>query len=108
MPVKDVYGKKISEQNHMVFAHNPLSQLIKIMSDRSNLYRDIFSGKNKEHWDKQQKELKHMPNQKWHKIVSFIKSGVRILGYLLIPYSLPIAAGVLIFSEIIGIIEELV
>jgi hypothetical protein len=26
----------------------------------------------------------------------------------LIPYSLPIAAGVLIFSELIGIIEELV
>ena len=108
MPVKDVYGKKVSEQNHMILAHNPLSQLVKIMSDRSNLYRDIFSGKNKEHWDKQQKELNHMPNQKWHKIVSFIKSGVRILGYLLIPYSLPIAAGVLIFSEIIGIIEELV
>jgi len=108
MPVKDVYGKEISEQNHMVFAHNPLSQLIKIMSDRSNLYRDIFSGKNKEHWEKQQKELKHMPNQKWHKIVSFIKSGVRIFGYLLIPFSLPLAAGVLVFSEIIGIIEELV
>ena len=108
MPVKDVYGKKVSEQNHMILAHNPLSQLVKIMSDRSNLYRDIFSGKNKEHWDKQQKELKHMPNQKWHKIVSFIKSGVRILGYLLIPYSLPIAAGVLIFSEIVGILEELV
>jgi len=108
MPVKDIYGKKISEQNHMVFAHNPLSQLIKIMSDRSNLYRDIFSGKNKEHWEKQQKELKHMPNQKWHKIVSFIKSGVRILGYLLIPFSLPLAAGILVFSEIIGIIEELV
>jgi hypothetical protein len=49
-----------------------------------------------------------MPNQKWHQIVSFIKSGVRILGYVLIPYSLPIAAGVLIFSELIGIIEELV
>ena len=54
------------------------------------------------------KDFKHMPNQKWHKIVSFIKSGVRILGYLLLPFSLPIAAGVLIFSEIIGIIEELV
>jgi len=54
------------------------------------------------------KDIRHMPNQKWHQIVSFIKSGVRILGYLLIPFSLPIAAGVLIFSEIIGIIEELV
>jgi len=54
------------------------------------------------------KDVRHMPNQKWHRIISFIKSGIRILGYVLIPYSLPIAAGVLIFSEIIGIIEELV
>jgi hypothetical protein len=54
------------------------------------------------------KDIRKLPNQKWHQIVSFIKSGVRILGYVLIPYSLPIAAGVLIFSELIGIIEELV
>jgi hypothetical protein len=31
------------------------------MSDRSNLYRDIFNGKNKERWEEEQK---HMPNQK--------------------------------------------
>ena len=78
------------------------------MSDRSNLYRDIFSGKNQEHWGKQQEELKHMPNQKWHKYVSFIKSGVRIVGYGLIPFNLVAATIVLIFSELIGIIEELV
>ena len=75
------------------------------MSDRSNLYRDIFSGKNQERWEEEQK---HMPNQKWHKIISFIKSGVRILGYGLLIVNLPIAVGVLIFSEAIGIIEELV
>jgi len=80
----------------------------KTMSDRSNLYRDIFSGKNKEHWDKQQSELKHMPNQKWHKIMSFIKSGIRITGYALVPFDLVTAAVVLIFSEIVGILEELV
>ena len=78
------------------------------MSDRSNLYRDIFSGKNKEHWDKQQSELKHMPNQKWHKIMSFIKSSIRITGYALVPFDLVTAAFVLIFSEIVGILEELV
>ena len=54
------------------------------------------------------KDINKMPNQKWHQIISFIKLGIRILGYVLIPYSLPIAALVLIFSEIIGIIEELV
>ena len=54
------------------------------------------------------KDFKHMPNQKWHKYVSFIKSGVRIAGYALIPFNLVAATIVLIFSEVIGIIEELV
>ena len=49
-----------------------------------------------------------MPDQKWHRYVSFIKSGVRIIGYGIIPFNLVIAASVLILSEIIGIIEELV
>jgi len=53
-------------------------------------------------------ELKHMPNQKWHKIVSFIKSGVRIAGYIFIPFDVVLATCVLILSEIIGIVEELV
>ena len=78
------------------------------MSDRSNLYRDIFSGKNQKRWEEEQKALKHMPNQKWHKIMSFIKSSIRITGYLLIPFDLTSAAFVLIFSEIVGILEELV
>jgi hypothetical protein len=51
---------------------------------------------------------KYMPNQKWHRYVSFMKSGVRIIGYGLIPFNLVAATIVLIFSEIIGIIEELV
>ena len=54
------------------------------------------------------KDLDKMPNQKWHQIVSFIKSGVRILGYMLIPFDLIIASAVLVASEVIGIIEELV
>ena len=49
-----------------------------------------------------------MPDQKWHRIVSFIKSGVRIIGYAFIPFNLWIATGLLIVSEIVGIIEELV
>ena len=54
------------------------------------------------------KDLDKMPNQKWHQIVSFIKSGIRIIGYILIPFDLIVAASVLVFSEIIGIVEELV
>jgi len=51
--------------------------------------------------------LEH-PDARMHQIVSFIKSGIRILGYVLIPFSLPWAAGILIASEVVGIIEELV
>jgi len=54
------------------------------------------------------KHLDKMPDQKWHQIISFIKSGVRIVGYGIIPFDLVAAAIVLIFSEVIGIIEELV
>jgi len=49
-----------------------------------------------------------LPDAFWHQRISFIKSGIRIVGYGLLFYSVPIAAGVLILSEIIGIIEELV
>lgn len=58
--------------------------------------------------DTEFKHLDKMPNQKWHQIISFIKSGVRIVGYAIIPFDLVAAAIVLIFSEVIGIIEELV
>ena len=55
-----------------------------------------------------EKNIEKMPNQKWHQIISFIKSGVRIVGYAIIPFDLVVAATVLVFSELIGIIEELV
>ncbi len=67
----------------------------------SSQFKSVYVGDNKE-------DFKHMPNQKWHKIISFIKSGIRILGYAIIPFDLVIATGVLILSEIIGIVEELV
>ena len=52
--------------------------------------------------------LEDYPDAKKHQIVSFIKSGIRILGYILIPFDLFWAAGLLVASEIVGIIEELV
>ena len=48
------------------------------------------------------------PDAKKHQLVSFIKSGIRILGYILIPFDLVWAAGILVVSEVVGIIEELV
>lgn len=48
------------------------------------------------------------PDAKKHQIISFIKSGIRILGYIFIPFNLVTSAILLILSEIVGIIEELV
>lgn len=66
-------------------------------------FKSIWVGKVNEKGD-----LDYMPNQKWHQIISFIKSGIRIVGYALLPFNLVIATGVLILSEVIGIVEELV
>ena len=57
-------------------------------------------------------ESKFVPDPKAHLIVSLIKSGVRIIGYLLLlgissPWA-KAAAVVLVVSEVIGIVEELV
>ena len=46
--------------------------------------------------------------KKWHRRISFIKSGIRIAGYALIPFNLIAATVVLVISEVVGIVEELV
>ena len=48
------------------------------------------------------------PDAKKHQLISFIKSFIRILGYCFLPFSLTTATIILILSEIIGIVEELV
>ena len=48
------------------------------------------------------------PNPNKHMYASFIKSGIRILGYCFIPFNLVVAAILLIISEAVGIVEELV
>lgn len=57
---------------------------------------------------KDTKNIESMPNQYYHRLVSFIKSSVRIVGYGFIPVDLFIATVFLILSEVIGILEELV
>ena len=49
-----------------------------------------------------------LPDPKLHQRVSFIKSGIRILGYAALWWSIDIAATLLILSEVVGIGEELV
>ena len=48
------------------------------------------------------------PDPKKHQTISFVKSFVRLAGYVLLPMDLMTAAFVLFISEVIGIYEELV
>ena len=43
----------------------------------------------------------------YHKKISFIKSTIRIIGYLFIPFNILLATVILIVSEILGILEEI-
>ena len=54
------------------------------------------------------KNLDKLPDPKKHQIISFVKSGIRILGYIFIPFDLGAAVALLVVSEAIGILEELV
>ncbi len=81
---------------------NPLTQIDGIQYLRKNLSKGLKTTPTKD------KDIDKMPNQKWHQIVSFIKSGVRIVGYCFIPFNLVVATILLVFSEIIGIVEEMV
>ena len=51
--------------------------------------------------------MKH-PDPKRHQIVSFLKSAVRISGYVALPFGIGLGVTILVISELIGIIEELV
>jgi hypothetical protein len=48
------------------------------------------------------------PDPKKHQLISFLKSSVRLTGYGALLYSIGLGVFILIISEIIGIIEELV
>lgn len=52
--------------------------------------------------------LLEFPNPEKHKIISFIKSGVRIIGYSFLLFNIKIAVMFLVLSEVVGVIEEMV
>jgi|TARA_R100001509_G_C4793875_1_gene190723 hypothetical protein len=54
------------------------------------------------------KNIDKLPDPKLHQQLSFIKSAIRLIGYAFLPFNMYIAMGVLVLSEVIGIIEELV
>tara|TARA_R110000803_G_scaffold61626_2_gene121577 strand:- start:377 stop:598 length:222 start_codon:yes stop_codon:yes gene_type:complete len=70
--------------------------------------REIMDAKGYGRVLSQKPKKQALPDARKHQIVSFIKSTVRIAGYIFIPFSLVMATILLILSEVIGIIEELV
>ena len=57
---------------------------------------------------KKEADLEKLPDPRKHQIVSFIKSGIRILGYIVLPFDILTSAFLLVFSEAVGVYEELV
>ena len=70
--------------------------------------REIMNAKRGRNLPPKVKNIDQMPDQKWHRIISFVKSGIRIVGYLAIPFNIVAAVSLLVVSEVVGIIEELV
>lgn len=94
-------GVKLTEKQ-ILGAKKVFTHLDDIEHVKKNLMKGLKTPLTKD------KDIDKMPNQKWHQIVSFIKSGVRIVGYCFIPFNLVVATVLLVFSEVIGIIEEMV
>lgn len=42
-----------------------------------------------------------------HQGISFVKSAIRILGYVAILFNIPVAVFTLVLSEVIGVVEEI-
>ena len=78
------------------------------MSDRESIKEKEYAKKILERLQEVNKEMTGAPNQQKHQIVSFVKSSIRIIGYIIIPFNLLAAALILVLSEVVGIIEELV
>ncbi len=80
-----------------------------VVDDPQNSFQDYFDRKEIDlsKLDIDLQTTKY-PDAKLHQLVSFIKSGIRILGYAFIPFNLTVACVILVISELIGIYEELV
>jgi len=96
---EDAYRQLFKQNTEKIPTHDP-------QTGELNPYYEELTGKLNPM--KETKNIKSMPNQYWHRIISFVKSGVRLIGYAFIPFDLLVATLILIISEIIGIVEELV
>lgn len=69
---------------------------------------DLYNREERENFEGININKHKIPDPKLHQQISFIKSGIRILGYAALWWSIDIAAILLILSEVVGIKEELV
>jgi len=53
-------------------------------------------------------KVQHHPDARKHQIISFVKSGIRLIGYGTLLYNIETAVYILVLSEVIGIVEEVV
>ena len=75
------------------------------MSDgKTEALRGTYFGNKK---PQKMQKLERIPDPDQHQKLSFIKSGIRIAGYICIPFSVIAATILLVASEVVGIFEEL-
>lgn len=54
-------------------------------------------------------DITKIPDPKMHQLISFAKSGLRIVAGVQLAMGLPVLCGLfLVFAELLGIVEELV
>jgi len=87
-------------QHH--FKNTNMSKLQKKVID------DLYNREERENFEGIKINDHKIPDPKLHQQISFIKSGIRIVGYAALWWSIDIAAILLILSEVVGIGEELV
>ena len=78
-----------------------------MQENKNSKQRKNYKKRYNKSWKYKDTRVKY-PDAKKHKLVSFIKSGIRIFGYALLPFHLVASVIFLILSEIVGIIEETV
>ena len=78
-----------------------------MQENKNSKQRKNYKKRYNKSWKYKDTRVKY-PDAKKHQLVSFIKSGIRILGYCFIPFNLVVTTILLILSEVVGIIEELV
>ena len=78
-----------------------------MQENKNSKQRKNYKKRYNKSWKYKDTRVKY-PDAKKHKLVSFIKSVIRIFGYALLPFHLVASVIFLILSEIVGIIEETV